>query len=484
MKYFAVFLVAVCCTIANAQNSKDSASVIATAMDYADGYYSGNAARMEQALYPDINKGKANILPQTGKISISISSYSGLIEGTRAKAGTLEESKRKLSTAIIQMNDEIANVRVRSAKFNDYVQMVKSEGQWKIINVLWTDGLDSPKHKESTSEEDHAGIVNAAEQYMNSMLSGDTKRLEAVLCPEYNKVSMTKDAQTGKLRFQKQKYSSLVENCFAKAGLIDETKRIIRVRLLDCMDNIAVVEIETRSTVEYAQIFKTNGGWNVFNALVQPNTKNSFLSSLPAIVGFPMPEFSLPVYGGGEFTLSKHKGKNVLLIFLRGWTGNGWCDICQYGYADLVERENLNHLQKKFNLDIAFVLPYTPARIADFLQDIPDALGKVEKWKNPAADASLRQQEVAVMAKKIFRKKYAWGKGQVTASLPILVDSERVVSRRLQLFTTFWDQINAEQNIPAVFILDPQGNVLYKYISQTTLDRPTWDVLEEFLKKM
>ncbi len=60
----------------------------------------------------------------------------------------------------------------------------------------------------------------------------------------------------------------------------------------------------------------------------------------PVTVGQAMPDFTLPVYQGGDLTLSSLKGKNVLLIFPRGFARqNYWCTICNYKYAELVDLE-------------------------------------------------------------------------------------------------------------------------------------------------
>ncbi len=58
-----------------------------------------------------------------------------------------------------------------------------------------------------------------------------------------------------------------------------------------------------------------------------------------------------------------------------------------------------------------------------------------------------------------------------------------MVSRGLDLFTLFWDNSKVEQNIPAVYLLDRDGNVRFKYLSQKTLDRPIAEYLLEILKK-
>ncbi len=43
----------------------------------------------------------------------------------------------------------------------------------------------------------------------------------------------------------------------------------------------------------------------------------------PVTVGQPMPDFTLPVYQGGDLRLSGLKGKNVLIIFPRGYQAPG-----------------------------------------------------------------------------------------------------------------------------------------------------------------
>ena len=49
----------------------------------------------------------------------------------------------------------------------------------------------------------------------------------------------------------------------------------------------------------------------------------------PVTVGQPMPDFTLPAYQGGTVTLSALKGKNVMIIFPRGYAAeNAWCTIC------------------------------------------------------------------------------------------------------------------------------------------------------------
>jgi peroxiredoxin len=54
-----------------------------------------------------------------------------------------------------------------------------------------------------------------------------------------------------------------------------------------------------------------------------------------------MPDFTLPAYQGGTVTLSALRGKNVMIIFPRGYAAeNYWCTICNYKYAELIRAFN------------------------------------------------------------------------------------------------------------------------------------------------
>lgn len=64
------------------------------------------------------------------------STFSDLIESARTKVFFLDPDKRKTETAVLEINDDVACVKVKTAMWCDYLQMIKVNGQWKIINVL------------------------------------------------------------------------------------------------------------------------------------------------------------------------------------------------------------------------------------------------------------------------------------------------------------------------------------------------------------
>jgi peroxiredoxin len=472
-------------TVTIAQTVADEDAIKKAAYDYAEGFFTADAARMGSAIYPDLNKVRPSANSLTGNITLGYSTYSGLIELTRAKSGILEEGKRQISFSILNVNDNVANARIFTSKFNDYLQLVKSDGQWKIINALWTGGSDSPlRLKDYNADSERGAIIKATQTYYDALYGGDARALELTAHQEINRVTINPIQETEKVRFTKQHYSSLLEASFSKALVIDEEKRNFEIKILDSFDGLAVVEMFTTFNWEYIQMFKGEAGWKILNTITRQNPNVSFNAALPALVGSPMLDFTLPAYHGGEFTLSKNKGKNVLLIFPRGAISGGWCTICQYQYYDYMMREKIEKLKKKYNMEIVFVLPFGKETTEQYVNGIPEALARVEMWKKPPENSTLRQKELSELARKMMPVKYEAKKGEVPTTLPILMDADKKVSKSLKLFTTNWDQTKAEQNIPTVFIINEKGNVAFKYFSQTTYDRVSLNYLLEFIEKM
>jgi peroxiredoxin len=204
----------------------------------------------------------------------------------------------------------------------------------------------------------------------------------------------------------------------------------------------------------------------------------------PVTVGSPMPDFTLPVFQGGEVTLSELRGKNVMIVFLRGLSQpDSWCHICPYQHSELVEYEAETNWQSRANLEILFVLPYGQEMIGEWVDAYPQLLQDIEDGKNPPNQESLDDAGRARMErqKQIYPKTFMETKGEVPIPFPILVDGDRTLSEGLGFFTTDWSGSDAEQNVPTVLIIDAAGTLQFKYMSQNTIDRPPLEYLVQVL---
>ena len=205
----------------------------------------------------------------------------------------------------------------------------------------------------------------------------------------------------------------------------------------------------------------------------------------PVTVGQPLPDFTLPAYQGGTVTLSALKGKNVMIIFPRGYAAeNAWCTICNYKYAELIELERTREIRKKYNVEVLIVLPYGPDVAKAWVDVLPGQLDKVKERKHPADPAKLDDKGKQTMERyrQLFPLDLSVKKGEVPTPFPILIDADRKLSKSLGLFMTEWGGGKVDQNIPSVYIVDAGGTLQFKYLGQNTVERPEYDYLFKVLE--
>jgi len=206
----------------------------------------------------------------------------------------------------------------------------------------------------------------------------------------------------------------------------------------------------------------------------------------PSVFHLPISDFTLPLYQGGEMSISELKGKNVLIVFPRGHVKDNetWCNICQYQYADAVDLVENRNIRDMYNMEVIFILPYSKDVIADWINTMPSQMAEIEEWKFPADTSTLSDgmRRWMHLARVMLPKTFTYEDGKVPVPVPILMDSDQKVSKGLDLFRTEWSNSTCDQNIPAIIILDKDGVVQYKYISQSTIDRPDSEYLLKFVE--
>ena len=116
----------------------ENAAITATALDYIDGFYTGDGARMESALHPELAKRIVTTDANTGKSTLGQMSAMTLVQRTRSGVGKrFAENQRQHDVTILDRFEETAIVKIVATEWVDYLEMAKFDGKWKIINVLW-----------------------------------------------------------------------------------------------------------------------------------------------------------------------------------------------------------------------------------------------------------------------------------------------------------------------------------------------------------
>jgi hypothetical protein len=116
----------------------DAAAIKQTALDYIEGWYEGNAERMERALHPDLAKRIVTTDQPSGRSRIGQMSAMTLVQAVRAGGGkSTPKEKQQKDVSILDVYLGTASVKVVAADWIDYLHVAKWNGRWVIVNVLW-----------------------------------------------------------------------------------------------------------------------------------------------------------------------------------------------------------------------------------------------------------------------------------------------------------------------------------------------------------
>ncbi len=115
----------------------DERAIVRAALDYFEGWFDGDAERMRRALHPGLVK-------RPGRIDHSVAGALGtltaqeMVDRTGAGVGrTRDIPDRAIEVEVVDSHGDIASAIVRSAVYHEYVHLVQTPGEWKIVNTLW-----------------------------------------------------------------------------------------------------------------------------------------------------------------------------------------------------------------------------------------------------------------------------------------------------------------------------------------------------------
>ena len=120
-----------------AQSKSDADLIKQAALDYIEGWYEGDAARMERALHPDLAKRIVRVDPR-GRYSLGQMSAMGLVQATRDEGGKdIPKEKQQKDVTVLDIFGNAASAKIIASGWIDYLHLVKWRGRWVIVNVLW-----------------------------------------------------------------------------------------------------------------------------------------------------------------------------------------------------------------------------------------------------------------------------------------------------------------------------------------------------------
>ncbi|WP_276482204.1 nuclear transport factor 2 family protein [Paraflavitalea pollutisoli] len=121
------------------QTKQDSLDIKQAALDYIESQHKPNPAQMEQALHPRMVKRTFWKDKATGKDYVRETTTESMVllaESYNIKGDKFPTAPKK-EVKLLDVSERTASVKLIADEWIDYIHVVKLNGAWKIINVLW-----------------------------------------------------------------------------------------------------------------------------------------------------------------------------------------------------------------------------------------------------------------------------------------------------------------------------------------------------------
>lgn len=121
------------------QTKQDSLAIKQAALDYIESQHKPNPSQMERALHPRMVKRTFWKDKATGKDYVRETTTESmvLLAESYNRNGDKFPSSPKKEVLLLDVSERTASVKLIADEWIDYMHIVKINGSWKIINVLW-----------------------------------------------------------------------------------------------------------------------------------------------------------------------------------------------------------------------------------------------------------------------------------------------------------------------------------------------------------
>jgi hypothetical protein len=117
--------------------AEDDAAIRACLLDYFEGWFDGDADRMDLALHPGLAKHALGQDPVRSGV-LDVTTKDEMVEATRQGMGRARDlPDRAIRIDIAGMSGDIASAIVHSAVYVEYALLARTSDGWRITSTLW-----------------------------------------------------------------------------------------------------------------------------------------------------------------------------------------------------------------------------------------------------------------------------------------------------------------------------------------------------------
>jgi hypothetical protein len=242
-----------------AHRSDDKADIVQALLDYAEGYYGGEPARMTRAVSPYLTKREFRRPPT---VLLGEMNADTLIEYSHGVK--LAPEGRRMTTEVLEVGTETASARVFSAQFNDYAHLIRRNGTWQILNVLW----HAPPPAAAADQPDQTGAVSQAVKTLVSAMTGAGGPDALSVVHPLAHVRVLAAGRQGRPRtIASQNAEALVTGLARGAGKLPGSVDDAQVVVEGIDHDIATARVQLGPTKIYLHLALMDGRWRVVTML-------------------------------------------------------------------------------------------------------------------------------------------------------------------------------------------------------------------------
>lgn len=117
--------------------ASDESAIRDVARAYLESWLDGDPERMRVAVHPMLAKRGLDYGPDSAPTAVHHLDTDYMVES--AARGPRRQFQRTCEITILDLAGNVASVRVVSEPFIDYLHVVRLDGRWSILNVLYED---------------------------------------------------------------------------------------------------------------------------------------------------------------------------------------------------------------------------------------------------------------------------------------------------------------------------------------------------------
>jgi hypothetical protein len=243
---------------AKAPSEEDTAAIRQAILDYAEGYYGHAPERMERAVSPLLNKRGLNLRPG---VPILQQNAEMLIDACRGNAPRPGAADRKMTVEALDVQSEVASGRVFSVQFNDYIHLVKRNGRWQLVNVLWHQPPATAGGPDVSPT-----VLGTAGEFAAALAGTDGQAVMKVLYPSAV-VRQFAPGQDGTRIVRDVNPETLVSALSNGQPFLQAKPAEVKTTVLGVDGDLASAKIATNTYTLYVHLGQIGGRWQIVNAL-------------------------------------------------------------------------------------------------------------------------------------------------------------------------------------------------------------------------